>query len=328
MPDSAAALPFDLRSLEIFLAVCETGAMSQAARALGMTQPAVSQSIGELERRLGYDLFDRTVRPLAVTLAGSLLRQRASALIAEARQIGPLLRETEHGKLPLIRVGMVDSLSRALTAPLVGYLTTKADEVSVLSGLTASHASDLLTRRLDLFLGVDDLENWSGLERWQIAKEPYVLLLPRGTAPPGTLAGLRKLTASQPLIRFSARSQTGLEIEAHLRRLGLEVPHMFEFDTPYAVASMVAEGLGFAITTPLCISEASLPDASFVTAPLPGPQIARKLTLVARHRELGRIPRELGERARRVLRAKERPEDPGGARAFPDEGRTGSSQKK
>jgi DNA-binding transcriptional LysR family regulator len=302
MRDPSPTLPFDLRSLEIFLSVCDTGAMSSAANALGMTQPAVSLAIGELERKLGYDLFDRSVRPLAVTLAGGLLRQRASALLAEARQIGPLLRETEHGKLPLIRVGMVDSLSRALTGPLIAYLSEKADEVSILSGLTASHASDLLTRRLDLFLGVDDLEDWSGLERWQIAKEPYVLLMPKGIAAPTTLPGLKKLAESQALIRFSARSQTGLDIEAHMRRLGLEVPRSFEFDTPYAVTSMVAAGRGFAITTPLCISEASLPQAKLVTAPLPGPQISRKLTLVARHRELGRLPRELGDVARHALR--------------------------
>jgi DNA-binding transcriptional LysR family regulator len=303
MRDAVQTLPFDLRSLEIFLSVCETGAMSSAARALGLTQPAVSLAVSELERKLGHDLFDRTVRPLAVTLAGGLLRQRASALIAEARQIGPLLRETEHGKLPLIRVGLVDSLARAVTAPLVQYLSTKADEVSILSGLTASHASDLLTRRLDLFLGVDDLSDWEGLERWPLAKEPYVLLLPARAEVPKTVAALRKLLQARPLIRFSSRSQTGLDIEAHLRRLGLEVARAFEFDTPYGVTSMVAAGVGFAITTPLCVTEAALPDAGLVTAPLPGPQITRKLTLVARHRELGRIPRELGDVARRVLLA-------------------------
>lgn len=294
-------LPFDLKSLEIFLSVCETGAMSSAARAMGLTQPAVSLVIADLERKLGFELFDRTVRPLAATLAGGHLRQRASALIAEARQIGPLLTETEHGKVPLIRVGLVDSLTRALTATLASYLASKADEVSILSGLTASHASDLLTRRLDLFLGVDDLEDWEGLERWQLAKEPYVLLLRADTEAPRTVASLRKLAVSQPLIRFSARSQTGLEIESHIRRLGLKAPRSFEFDTPYAVTSMVAAGLGFAITTPLCVAEASLPEAGLITARLPGPQITRKLTLVARHRELGRIPRELGEVARRVL---------------------------
>jgi DNA-binding transcriptional LysR family regulator len=301
MRDPSPTLPFDLRSLEIFLAVCESGAMSSAARTLGLTQPAVSLAISDLEKKLGFELFDRTVRPLAVTVAGGLLRQRAGALIAEARQIGPLLRETEHGKLPLIRVGLVDSLSRALTAPLAAYLATKADEVSILLGLTASHASDLLTRRLDLFLGVDDLEDWAGLERWQLAKEPYILLLPVGMEAPRTVVALRKLAERQPLIRFSSRSQTGLEIEAHLRRLGITAAPAFAFDTPYGVTSMVAEGRGFAITTPLCIREAALPAARLVTAPLPGPQISRKLTLVARHRELGRLPRELAEMARGVL---------------------------
>jgi len=301
MREPSPTLPFDLRSLEIFLAVCETGAMSSAARALGLTQPAVSLAIGELEKKLGFELFDRTVRPLAVTVAGGLLRQRAGALIAEARQIGPLLRETEHGKLPLIRVGLVDSLSRALTAPLASYLATKADEVSILLGLTASHASDLLTRRLDLFLGVDDLEDWAGLERWQLAKEPYMLVLPAGTDVPRTVGALRKLAEKLPLIRFSSRSQTGLEIEAHLRRLSVPAAPAFAFDTPYGVTSMVAEGRGFAITTPLCIREAALPASGLVTAPLPGPQISRKLTLVARHRELGRLPRELAEMARGVL---------------------------
>lgn len=301
MRDPSPTLPFDLRSLEIFLAVCEAGAMSSAARALGLTQPAVSLAIGDLERKLGFELFDRTVRPLAVTVAGGLLRQRAGALIAEARQIGPLLRETEHGKLPLIRVGIVDSLSRVLTAPLASFLGSRADEVSILLGLTASHASDLLTRRLDLFLGVDDLEDWAGLERWQLAKEPYILLLPEGTEAPRTVGALKKLVQSLPLIRFSSRSQTGLEIEAHLRRLGLSVPRSFEFDTPYGVTSMVAAGSGFAITTPLCVEEAAVPDARIVSAPLPGPQVSRKLTLVARHRELGRLPRELGEMVRSIL---------------------------
>lgn len=301
MRESSPTLPFDLRSLEIFLAVCDSGAMSSAARTLGLTQPAVSLAIGDLERKLGFDLFDRSVRPLAVTVAGGLLRQRAGALIAEARQIGPLLRETKHGKVPLIRVGIVDSLSRVLTAPLAAYLAAKADEVSILLGLTASHASDLLTRRLDLFLGVDDLEEWEGLERWPLAKEPYVLLLPAGAETPRTVAALRKLALSLPLIRFSSRSQTGVEIDAHMRRLGLEARRTFEFDTPYGVTSMVAAGSGFAITTPLCIREAALPEAGLIAAPLPGPQIARKLTLVARHRELGRLPRELAEMARGVL---------------------------
>jgi DNA-binding transcriptional LysR family regulator len=303
MTDKAHALPFDLRGLEIFLAVCEAGTMAAAAQELEMTQPAVSLSIAELERKTGSSLFDRGVRPLALTLAGGLMRQRASALIAEARQIGPMLQETRRGKLPLIRVGLVDSLSRALTVPLAKYLASRADEVSILSGLTATHASELLTRRLDLFLGVDDLEELPGLERWELAREPYILLLPRKAGGVQNLADLKALAKSTPLVRFSARSQTGLEVERHLRRLGLDIPRSFECDSPDAVSVLVAAGEGFAITTPLCVFEAGVAMKQIAVARLPGPQISRKLTLVARHRELGQIPRDLAGAARHALLA-------------------------
>lgn len=304
MSERSDALPFELRSLEVFLTVCEAGGMASAARRLGMTQPAVSLAVGEIERKLGSILFDRSVRPIALTLTGGMLRQRASALLADAREIVPLMRKTIHGKVPSIRVGLVDSLSRALTVPLSSFLASRANEVSILSGLTATHASELLTRRLDLFLGVDDLQDFPGLERWDLITEPYVLLLPRGTKPIRTVSELKKLAQDVPLIRFSARSQTGLEIERHLRRLGLDLSRSLEFDTPYGLAAAVAEGGAFAITTPLCVSEARLSKGTISMARLPGPQITRKLTLVARHREFGRIPRDLADAARSVLREK------------------------
>lgn len=294
-------LPFELRSLEIFLAACEAGSMAGAARSLGMSQPAISQSIADLERKTGTTLFDRSVRPMALTLAGGMLRQRASALVADARQIAPLLRETKRGKVPLVRVGLVDSLSRALTEPLTAFLASRADEVSIRSGLTSTHAGELLTRRLDLFLGVDDLEDLAGLERWHLLTEPYILQLPKRTKTPQSVEDLKQLCERMPLIRFSSRSKTGLEIERHLRRLGLQAPRFLEFDTPYGVAAMVAAKRGFAVTTPLCVAETSPLASATTMAPLPGPQLTRTLTLVARKGELGRIPRDLAEAARQQL---------------------------
>lgn len=301
MSEPSTNLPFDLRALEIFVAVCEHGAMAAAARQLNVSQPAVSLAIAELERKMGTELFDRTVRPLALTPAGGMLRQRASVLLTDARQIAPLLRETKFGKLPTIRVGLVDSLTRVLTQPLAQFLSARADQVSMLSGLTATHASELLTRRLDLFLGVDDLVDLPGLERWMLLREPYVLVVPRGTPEITTVSDLKKLARTLPLIRFSARSQTGTEIERHLRRLGIDLPRGVECDTPHAVAAMVAARAGFAITTPLCIHEAALPERSFRIGRTPGAQISRTLTMIARQGELGALPRELASMAQTVL---------------------------
>jgi DNA-binding transcriptional LysR family regulator len=296
-----APLPFDLRSLEILLAVCENGTMARAAKSLGITQPAVSQAIADLEKRAGTNLFDRSVRPIAMTLAGGLLRQHASSLIADARRIGPLLRQTKYGKLPHLRVGLVDSLNHALAVPISQHLSRHVEMTTILSGLTASHASDLLTRRLDLFIGVDDLADLAGLERWELLREPYILCLPRKAPQISTVPDLKQLALQLPLIRFSSRSQTGLEIERHLRRLQIEAPNRFEFDTPAGVSSMVAAGHGFAITTPLCIAESCISSKEIRTSSLPGPKITRKVTLVARQRELGNLPRDLAEIGRKRL---------------------------
>lgn len=297
-------LPFDLRQLTIFLAVCDAGSMASAARRLGLTQPAVSLAVAELETRIGAGLFDRAIRPIAPTPAGVLLRQRASALVSEARQIAPMLREAGRARFPLVRLGLVDSLARALAPTLADAIALRADEVAILAGLTASHASALLSRNLDVMIGVDDLAQVSGLERRPIMTESYVLLLPPGVAPVESAEDLRRLAERLELVRFSARSSTGVEIERHLRRIGLEPPRRLSFDTPQGVAAMVAEGGRFAIVTPLCMVEAAPPPGAVVCAPLPGPEFARRLTLVAYAHELGRLPAELAEASRAGLRAR------------------------
>jgi DNA-binding transcriptional LysR family regulator len=62
--------PIDLRALQAFLAVCETGSMTAAAQRLGISQSAVSQSVSSLERDLGASLFDRESRPRRPNFAG------------------------------------------------------------------------------------------------------------------------------------------------------------------------------------------------------------------------------------------------------------------
>ncbi|GLK66554.1 LysR family transcriptional regulator [Hansschlegelia plantiphila] len=308
MSARADDLPFDLRSLSIFLAACDAGGMAAAARRLGLTQPAVSLAVADLEARLNAALFDRSVRPLALTAAGALLRQRASALLSEARQIAPVMREAGRRRFPLVRVGLVDSLSRALAAPLAAHLAGRAEEVSVFSGLTAAHASALVTRNLDMMIGVDDLGDMPGLERWPIVAESYMLATPKGTAPVETVADLERLSAELRFARYSARSSTGVDIDRHLRRLGLELPRSLEFDTPHGVTAMVANGGHFAITTPLCLFEAAHDLSGIDFAPTPGPQLRRQLTLVAYRHQLGRLPAEVADVMRDTLRAEIIPE--------------------
>ena len=82
-----------LHLLEIFLAVCRTLSMTGAADLLGMTQPAVSRAISDLEAYYGTALFERIGRKLYLTAAGSTLREYASSILSECEDVRKLLRE-------------------------------------------------------------------------------------------------------------------------------------------------------------------------------------------------------------------------------------------
>lgn len=292
--------PFDFASLQVFLAVCDSGTMASAGRLLNMTQPAISQVVIDMEARLHVKLFDRSIRPIALTPAGVILRQRATQLFAEARQVVPELRKSRRGYHSVLKVGMVDSVTRALSMPIANLLAEVSEQVIVYSGLTAAHSTALITRQMDLVIGLDEMTESDGLERHLIMTEPYLLITQRNQE----FKGLEHLIINQPMIRYSARSLTGVDIERYLRRMGLDVPRRVEFDNPFGVSARVAAGVGWAITTPLCILESGVPLNSLALHPLPVMKVRRGLYLVTREKELGTMTGEISQTSIDVLRAR------------------------
>lgn len=85
----------DLHSLRILVAINETGSISAAARALGYTQPTITQHVQRLESRLGAPLVARAARAARLTPAGALLAQHApridASMTAAATELARLL---------------------------------------------------------------------------------------------------------------------------------------------------------------------------------------------------------------------------------------------
>ncbi len=89
-----------MQTLRLFCDVARCQSFSQAASLHGITQSAASQRIGQLEKRLGLTLIDRSVRPLVLTEAGELFREGCEDLLQrydklEQRVLG--MREDPHG---------------------------------------------------------------------------------------------------------------------------------------------------------------------------------------------------------------------------------------
>jgi DNA-binding transcriptional LysR family regulator len=77
----------DLRQLQYFVTVAETGSFTRAAERLHIGQPAVSQQIALLERLLAVQLFDRTTRSVRLTTAGRTLLPEARTAVAAAERV-------------------------------------------------------------------------------------------------------------------------------------------------------------------------------------------------------------------------------------------------
>jgi DNA-binding transcriptional LysR family regulator len=75
-------MSISLRQFEVFLAVARAKSFRGAAEALHLSQPALSQHVGELERELGARLFDRLGRQVALTEVGRVLEEHALRLFA------------------------------------------------------------------------------------------------------------------------------------------------------------------------------------------------------------------------------------------------------
>ncbi|KQT35245.1 hypothetical protein ASG29_03810 [Sphingomonas sp. Leaf412] len=92
-------MDLDARPYRAFLAVADTGSFSRAAETLHVSQPALSAQIKEFERRLGFALFARSSRSVALTPEGRLFIDRARRLVTETDWANNAAREIRTNQL-------------------------------------------------------------------------------------------------------------------------------------------------------------------------------------------------------------------------------------
>lgn len=295
-------LAFDLRSLGVFLEVVAGGSMTAAAERLGMTQPAVSQIVRRLEDELGTPLIERRVRPFRPTPAGDELAERARGLLAEAERIQASVRDIGGATLPLVRIGLIDSFAATAGPALIRAMRNYAQNLTVWSGITPTLMPDLIRRRLDFVVATDPMESLGGFERHRIMREPFLLVMPQPMARAMKEVRIEDLARNHPFVRYSVRSLIGAQIERYLQQHDIRVPRALEFDGTEAVFAMVSAGLGWAVTTPLCLVHGQAHAPQLTALPLPGPGFSRTLHLVGREEEFGTLAGRIAEQARGIAR--------------------------
>jgi LysR family nitrogen assimilation transcriptional regulator len=118
----------DLNQLEYFLRVAELGSINRAAKELGLSQPALSRSLSQLEHDLGQQLVVRCRTGITITEAGSILASRGRALLREAGAIREELANDPAGR---VVVGMPAALRHIVTLPALQVMRRSSPATAI-----------------------------------------------------------------------------------------------------------------------------------------------------------------------------------------------------
>lgn len=294
--------PIDLNALQAFLAVCETGSMTGAAKQLGVSQSAVSQAIAGLERDQGTTLFDRESRPPRPNVAGRALLELAGALLEHAQMVSTRIGDASHAGMLPVRLGCVDSFAATVGPELIRAVAGSARQISLWSGLTPGLSKQLHDRELDLAVCTQTSINDARIVEIPLFSEAFVAVVSRSWLAEHRNADWRALAPEMPMIRYTTRSVIGQQVERYARHLGINSPRRYEFDATDPLLSLVAARLGFAISTPLCLWQARHYLPEIAVLPLPAGRLGRRdFFLLHRQGEWEAFAREIATLTRRVL---------------------------
>lgn len=255
----------EFRHLRYFLAVADTLHFGKAAEKLGMAQPPLSQQIKNLERILGYPLFDRTTRGVRLTRVGQFFLERVRNTTAKMQDDVEMARRLGGGQEGILTVGFSGSIMfTALPKAIERYRRLYPNvELRLRELVTAEQIPALLDGTLDVgFLRDGELRDGLAIE--SIMREPFIVVLPAHHAL-AAKATVRPIELKdEPFVLF-ARRMGSLAFDRTVACCEAEGFHPnFVQDAPQwpTVIRLVAAGLGVSLA-PACVGNFVMPGVTY-----------------------------------------------------------------
>ena len=142
----------NLKHLETFHYFCRFRSMSQAARQLHVTQPAVSQQLKSFEAECGTKLFYREANQYKLTEAGQTIFLVSKSIFVRVAQLNSLLEKTRRSTSEWLTIGSTKSYARTVMPDLIARFQKHFPRVKVL--LSEENSADMIVRLRD---GREDL---------------------------------------------------------------------------------------------------------------------------------------------------------------------------
>ena len=242
----------NFRQIEAFRAVIISGTVSRAAELMGITQPAVSRNIGELENRLGFSLFDRIKGRLVPTPEGQMFYRDVDASFSELdrlRSSAARIRDFGSGS---IRVASLAALGSTLLPRAIREFRNSNPSIIVTLNILSSSAvrNAVADGEFDVGLAADEVD-LSGVDHQVFGSFPGILAIPAGhplasleVVRPGDVDGVDYIALS-PEDRARSRFDSVCAEAGSKPNLVTETPNSA------TVCALALEGVGVGLVNPL-----------------------------------------------------------------------------
>ena len=281
--------------LRTFAAVVEHKSFSGAAALLGITQPAVSLQVRQLERRFGVKLIERAGRRASPTAAGAEFLVHARGIEAALAAATEAMAPHAKGTAGRVRLGTGATACIYLLPPVLRELRRRfpALEITVSTGNTPEMLRAVEENRLDLaFVTLPAAGRM--LDVRPVLDDEFVAVAPRGMRLPREVSAAE--LAALPLVQYEPGANTRRVVDEWALREGVALKPVMELGSVEAMKELTGAGLGCSVLPRMALRGRHQP---FVVRSLK-PRLYRTLALVLRR------DKSLTKTLRETIRALER----------------------
>ena len=248
----------ELRQLESFREVVRTGSFTAAAKALHMTQPAVSLHVKSLESEFGSRLFDRDARGVRLTETGRLVLEAVERVFAALGEAKRRIAEIEAPDRGTVILACGDTVALHLLPPVLAQFRKAFPlaEVQIINRGSRAVLDTLLRREADLGIVTRPPHLDPRLQARTIRDEPLWLALPKQhrLASDEPLASLAELDGEDAIL-LEAGTETRSVIDRALRQGGARLQVVMESGNLEVVKTYVKAGLGLSLIPDLALTK-------------------------------------------------------------------------
>ncbi len=238
----------NLRQLQQFIALAETGNFHRAAEQLHMAQPPLSVSIRKLEQELGSPLFERTTTGVVLTTTGSAMLADARAALFHAGQCRQAVQDAREGEGGLLRLGIVGSATYALLPALIPSVRARYPKLTLelMESTSVEILEGIRSRRFDVGLLRYPVLDPRGIELFPLDRDSFVLAVSEESHLARHEAIALSEAANEPFVMYPHDKVPGLASLAMIRCQfsGFSPRVAQEAMQVQTIMSLVASGLG------------------------------------------------------------------------------------